>query len=205
MKKIPEKISENTEEISDDDQYIQKSKTPKKNKLETVKETEEPVPVKKKRELSEKQKANFAKLREYQKEKSEKIKAAKANGTYERGMFDKTKIKKKEQKEVKEEVKQEVNETHKQKSYQSSEEEDNITYIKKPKKKKKKQRIVIEDSSSDSDNEIVIKTRRSKSKAKKTEPIDIPKEPTPEPEPEPEPSPPEKQYSHKELLKAFGL
>ena len=46
--------------------------TPKKNKLETVKETEEPVPVKKKRELSEKQKANFAKLREYQKAASRK-------------------------------------------------------------------------------------------------------------------------------------
>ena len=102
MKKIPEKNSENTEEISDDDQYIQKSKTPKKNKLETIKETETPAPVKKKRELSEKQKENFAKLRQYQKEKSEKIKEAKANGTYERGMFDKTKIKKKEQKEVNE-------------------------------------------------------------------------------------------------------
>ena len=135
MKKIPEKNSENTEEISDDDQYIQKSKTPKKNKLETIKETETPAPVKKKRELSEKQKENFAKLRQYQKEKSEKIKAAKANGTYERGMFDKTKIKKKEQKEVNE----------------------------------------------------------------------IKEEPKPEPEPEPEPSPPEKHYSHRELLKAFGL
>ena len=100
----------------------------------------------------------------------------------------------------------------------SSEEEEPVPAPVVKKKKKKKQKIVIEDDSSSSDNEIII--RRSKGRKKKepivedkqiekTKPIDIPKETVKEPGERSSTSlveePITKKYTHKELLRAFGL
>ena len=70
--------------------------------------------------------------------------------------------------------------------------------------KLKKKKIVIEQDSSSSDEEIVISRRRGR---KKTAQIDIPTPPPLQVEQEPveDLKPPEVQYTHKQMLQAFGL
>ena len=84
-------------------------------------------------------------------------------------------------------------------------EESEIEYVKKPKRKTKRKKIVIEQDSSSSDEEIVISRRRGRKKKIESQPIDIPHiEQKKEVDVE-NLKPPEVQYTHKQLLEAFGL
>ena len=83
---------------------------------------------------------------------------------------------------------------------------DEVEYVKKPRRRKKKKIVLEQDSSSD--DEIVISRRRRSKPVKEcpprpaTPPPALPKEPEIPDEPEPVP---EVQYTHKQLLQAFGL
>jgi len=176
-----EPVTEKTEniDIPEEDLNIQKPKKPK-------------------RQMTEKQKLNFAKLQEANKLRYAEKKRLKEEAT--NNKITEVEIKKEEKPAPKPVVVEE-----------EEEEEEEVIVKKKPVKKKKKQKIIIEeDSSSDSENEIII--RRSKGR-KKSKPIDIPQEqPTPEPmiditpvEEKKEEEPLTKKYSAKQILKGIGL
>lgn len=213
---------------------------PKKKAVETEelpKITEEPIneetmeapKPKKKRELSEAQKANFAKLQEANKIRYEaRRKAKEANGEPVK--------EKKTGKNVNEEIledkeayiqkeitkkKTQMRNVKKQIQEVESDDEPEVQIIKKP-KKKKKPRIIVEDDSSDSEQEIVISRRRRNKKpvvADKpppSQPIDIPDRDNKKEVKEEETAPIEKEkkekkmpelkeYTHLQILKGLGL
>jgi len=170
-------------------------------KVEPINDTEEDNSIQKtkpkKRVQSEKQKAAFAKLIEANKKRFEERQIAKEQG--------KEPAKHGRPKKEKEKV---VPVATPEPVVEESSSEEEAPVVKK-KKKKKKQKIVIEDDSSSSENEIIIRRSRSKKKKEpvvedkqieKTKPIPIPQETPKEVE-----EPVAKKYTHKELLKAFGL
>lgn len=172
-------------------------------KVEPVNDTEEDNSIQKtkpkKRVQSEKQKAAFAKLIEANKKRFEERQIAKEQG---KEPAKHGRPKKEKEKVVPVATPEPVVE-------ESSSEEEAPAPVVKKKKKKKKQKIVIEDDSSSSENEIIIRRSRSKKKKEpvvedkqieKTKPIPIPQETPKEVE-----EPVAKKYTHKELLKAFGL
>ena len=188
-----------TEEISTETETVTE-------KVENIDIPEEDLniqkPKKPKRELTEKQKLNFAKLQE-----ANKLRYAEKKKLKEEALNNKiTEVEiVKEDKPIpdKPPAKQEVAE--------EEEEEEEVVIKKKPVKKKKKQKIIIEeDSSSDSENEIIIRRSRGRRKSK---PIDIPQEqPKPEPmiditpvEEKKEEIPLNKKYSAKQILQSLGL
>ena len=173
-------------------------------------------PKKPKRELTQKQKDNFAKLQLANKERYEAKRKLKEQET--NNKIQEVEVKQEEKKEIKnynksfglkndkpppkQEVAEEVEEVE--------EEEQEVIVKKKPVKKKKKQKIIIEeDSSSDSENEIIIRRSRGR---KKSKPIDIPQE---QPEPiditpieetkKEEPIELTKKYTAQQILKGLGL
>ena len=172
-------------------------------------------PKKPKRELTQKQKDNFAKLQLANKERYEAKRKLKEQET--NNKIQEVEVKQEEKKEIKnynksfglkndkpppkQEVAEEVEEVE--------EEEQEVIVKKKPVKKKKKQKIIIEeDSSSDSENEIIIRRSRGR---KKSKPIDIPQE-QPEPiditpieETKKEEEPLTKKYTAQQILKGLGL
>lgn len=191
-------------------------------------ETMEAPKPKKKRELSEAQKANFAKLQEANKIRYEaRRKAKEANGEP---------VKEKNGKNVNEEIledkeayiqkeitkkKTQMRNVKKQIQEIESDDEPEVQIIKKP-KKKKKPRIIVEDDSSDSEQEIVISRRRRNKKpvvADKpppSQPIDIPDRDNKKEVKEEETAPIEKEkkekkvpelkeYTHLQILKGLGL
>ena len=213
---------------------------PKKKSVETEQEpniTEEPIveetmeapKPKKKRELSEAQKKNFAKLQEANKIRYEaRRKAKEANGE---PVKDKSKNVNEEILNNKEEFiqkeitkkKTQMRNVKKQIQEVESDEEPEVQIIKKT-KKKKKPRIIVEDDSSDSDQEIVISRRRKNKKIvaqnipPPSKPIDIPTNhnDTPKEELKEETAPIEKEkkekklpelkeYTHLQILKGLGL
>lgn len=170
-------------------------------KVEPINDTEEDNSIQKtkpkKRVQSEKQKLAFAKLIEANKKRFEERQIAKEQG--------KEPAKHGRPKKEKEKV---VPVATPEPVVEESSSEEEAPVVKK-KKKKKKQKIVIEDDSSSSENEIIIRRSRSKKKKEpvvedkqieKTKPIPIPQETPKEVE-----EPVAKKYTHKELLKAFGL
>ena len=171
-------------------------------------------PKKPKRELTQKQKDNFAKLQLANKERYEAKRKLKEQET--NNKIQEVEVKQEEKKEIKNynksfglkndkpPPKQEVAEE------EEEEEEQEVIVKKKPVKKKKKQKIIIEeDSSSDSENEIIIRRSRGR---KKSKPIDIPQE---QPEPiditpieetkKEEPIELTKKYTAQQILKGLGL
>ena len=209
---------------------------PKKMPTETENTVEE-VPVKqdeenmeapkprKKRELSEAQKANFAKLqaankvryearREVKKELGEEEKP-KGKNINEEILEDKEAF---IQKEITKK-KTQVRKVNKQIEEVESDEEAEVQVVKK-KKRKTKPRIIVEEDSSDSEQEIVISRRRKNKKkepivANVSLPIDIPQETAKEetgpmekekPVKEVKEKVPElKEYTHLQILKGLGL
>tara|TARA_R110000824_G_scaffold209714_1_gene395576 strand:+ start:312 stop:899 length:588 start_codon:yes stop_codon:yes gene_type:complete len=186
-----------TEEISTETETVTE-------KVENIDIPEEDLniqkPKKPKRELTEKQKLNFAKLQE-----ANKLRYAEKKKLKEEALNNKiTEVEiVKEDKPIpdKPPAKQEVAE--------EEEEEEEVVIKKKPVKKKKKKIVIEQDSSSDSE-EIVISRRRGRRKSK---PIDIPQEqPKPEPmiditpvEEKKEEIPLNKKYSAKQILQSLGL
>ena len=212
---------------------------PKKKALQTeenhiiteepiVEETMEAPKPKKKRELSEAQKANFAKLQAANKVRYEARREAKvASGEP---------IKEKGSKNVNEEIledkeayiqkeitkkKTQVRNVKKQIEQVESDEESEVQIIKKQ-KKKKKPKIVIEQDSSSEEEEIVISRRRRNKKhvvaqqvPPPSKPIDIPdrdekkedkQETGPIEKEKKEKKVPElKEYTHLQILKGLGL
>jgi len=152
-------------------------------------------PKKPKRELTQKQKDNFAKL-----QAANAIRYAEKKRLKEEATNNKIQ-------EV--EIKKEVKPTPKPVVVEEEEEEEEVIIKKKPVKKKKK-KIVIEQDSESSDEEIVISRRRGR---KKTPPIEIPQEqPKPEPiditpveEVKKEEEPLNKKFTAKQILKGIGL
>ena len=115
-------------------------------------------PKKPKRELTEKQKANFAKLQEANKLRYEAKKKAKEEAL--NNKIQEVQI-----------IKEEVKLTPKpvvEKVEKEEESEEEVVVKKKAPKKKKKQKIIIEeDSDSSSDNEIIIRRSKGKNRSKK--------------------------------------
>ncbi len=175
-----EPVTEKTEniDIPEEDLNIQKPKKPK-------------------RQMTEKQKLNFAKLQEANKLRYAEKKRLKEEAT--NNKITEVEIKKEEKPAPKPVVVEE-----------EEEEEEEVIVKKKPVKKKKK-KIVIEQDSESSDEEIVISRRRGR---KKTPSIPIPQE-TPKPEPMIDITPVEevkkeepeltKKYSAKQILQGIGL
>jgi len=175
-----EPVTEKTEniDIPEEDLNIQKPKKPK-------------------RQMTEKQKLNFAKLQEANKLRYAEKKRLKEEAT--NNKITEVEIKKEEKPAPKPVVVEE-----------EEEEEEEVIVKKKPVKKKKK-KIVIEQDSESSDEEIVISRRRGR---KKTPSIPIPQE-TPKPEPmiditpveevKKEEEPLNKKYTAKQILQGIGL
>ena len=199
------KVDKNTEEITE------VTETHTENTINTNMKTEETVneemqKPKVKKERSQKQKDAFAKAQIAIKAKREQVKENK-----EKGLIIKEKsIKQKEQEQGYINDKQ-LNNTPDTKDVKQSGsndsgcEESEIEYVKKPKRKTKRKKIVIEQDSSSSDEEIVISRRRGRKKKVESQPIDIPHiEQKKEVDVE-DLKPPEVQYTHKQLLEAFGL
>ncbi len=195
----PKKKTVKTEELPTETETI----TETTENIEVPEDTCIQKPKKPKRELTEKQKLNFAKLQE-----ANKVRYAEKKRLKEEGLNNKiqeVEIKKEEVKPTTKPVVEKVQEE------EEESEEELVVKKKKPVKKKKKQKIIIEDSDSSSDNEIII--RRSKGR-KKSKPIDIP---VPEPmiditpieekkeEPKKEEEDLNKKYSAKQILKGLGL
>ena len=76
--------------------------------------------------------------------------------------------------------------------------------LKNQNEKQRKKKIVIEQDSSSSDEEIVISRRRGRKKKVESPPIDIPVVEEKKAEVE-DLKAPEVQYTHKQMLQAFGL
>ena len=200
------------------------------NIIEEVEENEEEEtdiqkpPPKKKRVLSEAQKANFNKLQEANKIRYEARKVAKeANGIHVKpkppkgSNVNKDIIANKDE-YIKKEItkkKAELSKVNKQiEAVSSSDEEAEVQVVKK--KKKRKPRIIVEEESSDSDQEIVISRRRKNKKPIASTPIastpiDIPQETHKEEAVEKEKivknkkEPELKDYTHQQILKGLGL
>tara|TARA_B110000259_G_scaffold131260_1_gene148114 strand:- start:2339 stop:3004 length:666 start_codon:yes stop_codon:yes gene_type:complete len=200
------------------------------NIIEEVEENEEEEtdiqkpPPKKKRVLSEAQKANFNKLQEANKIRYEARKVAKeANGIHVKpkppkgSNVNKDIIANKDE-YIKKEItkkKAELSKVNKQiEAVSSSDEEAEVQVVKK--KKKRKPRIIVEEESSDSDQEIVISRRRKNKKPIVAQPIastpiDIPQETHKEEAVEKEKivknkkEPELKDYTHQQILKGLGL
>ena len=153
---------------------------------DTINEEMQKPKVKKPR--TDKQIAAFAKAQE-----AIKAKRAKAKEDKEKGI---TKVEDKVEDKL-EEIKQQKEEI--------LEEEPEVEYVKKPKRKAKKKKIVIEQDSSSSDEEIVISRRRGRKKKVDTPAIDISTPLEIEKEIVEDLKPPEVQYTHKQMLQAFGL
>ena len=181
-----EKIEEQTEETvkqnpsTEEQQSIQKPKKPK-------------------RELTQKQKDNFAKL-----QAANAVRYAEKKRLKEEGLNNKI-----QEVEVKQEEIKPIKQVKKEVVEEEEESEEEVIIKKKPVKKKKK-KIVIEQDSESSDEEIVISRRRGR---KKSKPIDIPV-----PEPMIDITPIEekkevkndqvdltKKYSAKQILQSLGL
>lgn len=173
-------------------------------------------PPKKKRVLSDAQKANFNKLQEANKIRYEARKKAQT----ENGIVLKTPgsnvnkdIIANKDEYIKKEItkkKKELSKINKQiEAVSSSDEEAEVQVVKK--KKKKKPRIIVEEDSSDSDQEIVISRRRKSKKPIASTPIDIPQETHKEEEVEKEKVIKNKEpvllkdYTHQQILKGLGL
>jgi len=210
-KKIPKETENSIEEVP----------------ITTEEENMEAPKPKKKRELSEAQKANFAKLqaankiryearREVKKELGEEVKEPKGKNINEEILEDKDAYIQKEITKKKTQVKK----VKKQVEEESSDEEPPVQVVKKQ-KKKKKPKIVIEQDSSSDEEEIVISRRRKNKKLvaeskEPTKPIDIPTNHNDMKEEEISQSPIEKEkkvskvpelkeYTHLQILKGLGL
>ena len=196
VKKKAVKTEEKTEETETVTEKVENTEVPEED-LNIQK------PKKPKRELTDKQKANFAKLQLANKERYEAKRKAKEEATNNK-ITEVEIVKEDKPAPDKQLLKPVVVE-------EVEEEEEEVVIKKKPVKKKKKQKIIIEeDSSSDSENEIIIRRSRGR---KKSKPIDIPQEqPKPEPmiditpvEEKKEEIPLNKKYSAKQILQSLGL
>jgi len=180
-----EPVTEKTEniDIPEEDLNIQKPKKPK-------------------RQMTEKQKLNFAKLQEANKLRYAEKKRLKEEAT--NNKITEVEIKKEEKPAPDKQLLKPV-------VVEEEEEEEEEVIVKKKPVKKKKKKIVIEQDSESSDEEIVISRRRGR---KKTPSIPIPQE-TPKPEPMIDITPVEevkkeepeltKKYSAKQILQGIGL
>tara|TARA_R110000765_G_scaffold111523_5_gene203313 strand:+ start:1481 stop:2149 length:669 start_codon:yes stop_codon:yes gene_type:complete len=219
--KKPKKTEETLEEIQEEiiENVIQEEQEHEEEETDIQK-----PPPKKKRVLSEAQKANFNKLQEANKIRYEARKAASlANGIAVKpkppkgSNVNKDIIANKDE-YIKKEItkkKAELSKVNKQIEEVSSSDEEAEVQVVKKKKKKKKPRIIVEEDSSDSDQEIVISRRRKNKKPIAqpipTAPIDIPGETHKEEAVEKEKiiknkkEPVLKDYTHQQILKGLGL
>lgn len=199
-KKKIEKITEENTEVTETS--TENTINPNMKEEQTVNEEMQKPKVKKER--SQKQKDAFAKAQEAIRAKRAKAKEDKEKGITK--VEDKVEDKLEEIKQQREEIlKKDTKYPVGSQPLEILEEEPEIEYVKKPKRKTKKKKIVIEQDSSSSDEEIVISRRRGRKKKVETPAIDIAPPIVEEKEIVEDLKAPEVQYTHKELLRAFGL
>ena len=197
------KVEKNTEENTEvTETSTENTINPNMKDNDTINEEMQKPKVKKPR--TDKQIAAFAKAQEAIKAKRAKAKEDKEKGITK--VEDKVEDKLEEIKQQREEIlKKDTKYPVGSQPLEILEEEPEIEYVKKPKRKTKKKKIVIEQDSSSSDEEIVISRRRGRKKKVETPAIDIPPPIVEEKEIVEDLKAPEVQYTHKELLRAFGL
>mgnify|MGYP003646021533 CR=1 FL=1 len=197
------KVEKNTEENTEvTETSTENTINPNMKDNDTINEEMQKPKVKKPR--TDKQIAAFAKAQEAIKAKRAKAKEDKEKGITK--VEDKVEDKLEEIKQQREEIlKKDTKYPVGSQPLEILEEEPEIEYVKKPKRKTKKKKIVIEQDSSSSDEEIVISRRRGRKKKVETPAIDIAPPIVEEKEIVEDLKAPEVQYTHKELLRAFGL
>ena len=197
------KVEKNTEENTEvTETSTENTINPNMKDNDTINEEMQKPKVKKPR--TDKQIAAFAKAQEAIKAKRAKAKEDKEKGITK--VEDKVEDKLEEIKQQREEIlKKDTKYPVGSQPLEILEEEPEIEYVKKPKRKAKKKKIVIEQDSSSSDEEIVISRRRGRKKKVDTPAVDISTPLEVEKEIVEDLKPPEVQYTHKQMLQAFGL
>tara|TARA_R110000796_G_scaffold239359_1_gene360041 strand:+ start:59 stop:640 length:582 start_codon:yes stop_codon:yes gene_type:complete len=189
------KVEKNTEENTEvTETSTENTINPNMKDNDTINEEMQKPKVKKPR--TDKQIAAFAKAQE-----AIKAKRAKAKEDKEKGI---TKVEDKLE-EIKQQREEILEKEPRHYSVNGGEAPLEVEYVKKPKRKAKKKKIVIEQDSSSSDEEIVISRRRGRKKKVDTPAVDISTPLEVEKEIVEDLKPPEVQYTHKQMLQAFGL